>query len=82
MIFKVEFSTYDPKLINILKKVKGKKPYLVEKALTHFLASQTGNEIINALLKDKDKAAGKIKEKKTSKKEEKTGESILIDTFL
>ena len=90
MFFRVEFSTYDSNLIDILKKIKGKKPFLVEKALTHFLASEIGKQTVNALLEEKDKAAGKrkIKEKKVKEKpskEAKTGKKtgrILIDKFL
>jgi len=83
MFFRVEFSTYDPELIDILTSAKGKKPYLVKKALTHFLASEIGKQTVNALLEEKAKR--KIKEKKVKakpSKEAKTGGKILIDKFL
>lgn len=82
MLFRVEFSTYNAELIAVLQKLKGKKPYLVEKALTHFLASQTGKEIVNALIsKTEGRAVKKLmaKKDKTAPLKEK---KILIDKFL
>lgn len=85
MFFRVEFSTYDTELINVLIKAKGKKPYLVEKALLYFLSSQVGKETVDALLSEKRTKATKKLEPKKAKKQtaepfkEKT---ILIDKFL
>lgn len=97
MYFRVEFSTYDAELIAVLQKAKGKKPYLIEKALTHFIASQTGKEIVNALMsKKEERAAKKLATKKEflasfahlkdkTKKENAVPvkkKKILIDNFL
>lgn len=80
MFFRVEFSTYDAELIAVLQKVKGKKPYLIEKALTHFIASQTGKEIVNALMSKTEERAVKMTKKDKAAPVKK--KKILIDKFL
>ncbi len=87
MYFRVEFSTYDAELIAVLQKAKGKKPYLIEKALTHFIASQAGKETLNALMsKKEERAAKKLMVKKDKSKKENAvplkEKKILIDKFL
>lgn len=92
MFFRVEFSTYDAELIAVLQKVKGKKPYLIEKALTHFIASQKGQETVLALISKKEERKERGAKKKMTKQEFLASfkenavplkeKKILIDKFL
>lgn len=91
MFFRVEFSTYDVELIAVLTKIKGKKPYLVEKALTHFITIPAGKDVVDALVSAKEtkktkKLETKMAKEKTPKtKKEKTSlkeKEFFIDKFL
>lgn len=90
MIFRVELRIHDTELISALNLVKGKKPYLIEKALIYFLSSQTGKDMLTSILNEKEKNRGNTSDRKHKRegnkgilKEEIIKEKkISIDAFL
>jgi len=79
MVFRIELNIHDPILIEALTRAKRKKTYLIEKALTYYLLSKSGKELVESLEVDEKKIIKKDREKVKEKKKKK---EITFDKFL